>query len=315
MAKQDTSRFLWTGKAYCAAKWCCNRNSADISLSRFPLDHRLKDWVAYANRPEFLDYSTKKVHEQRLCSEHFRSTDFIGASRRLKFNAVSSVPVTNRHLRPLVPPAFFLDPSDIAGAKALALEKAAGLSGERGSAEADVEPGEERSSDGGVAGQRETPVLKIIHRNVYVAADGGTKFRDRVVKIPASRHRKTAECREIPSLEEPSAEEERVPSPLELPVFPDELFPGMDCEDVDMIEEVVDLGLDVTSDYDEPREPETKTVAQQTEHSSWGVSKFSTFLCSLSKDGASTQVSHGLAEHSYNVAEGPAEWLISYLVY
>ncbi|CAN7988091.1 unnamed protein product [Ixodes pacificus] len=144
MAKQETSRFLWTGKAYCAAKWCCNRNSADISLSRFPLDHRLKDWVAYANRPEFLEYSSKKVHEQRLCSEHFRSTDFIGASRRLKFNAVPSVPVTNRHLRPLVPPAFFLDPSDIAGAKALALEKAAGLSGERGSAETDVELGEER---------------------------------------------------------------------------------------------------------------------------------------------------------------------------
>lgn len=314
MAKQDTSRFLWTGKAYCAAKWCCNRNSADISLSRFPLDHRLKDWVAYANRPEFLDYSSKKVHEQRLCSEHFRSTDFIGASRRLKFNAVPSVPVTNRHLRPLVPPAFFLDPSDIAGTKALALEKAAGLSGERGSAETDVEPGKERR-DGGLAGQREPAALKIIHRNVYVAADGGTKFRDRAVKIPASRHRKTAECREIPSLEEPAAEEERVPSPLELPVFPDDLFPGMDCEDVDMMEEVVDLGLDVTSDYDEPREPETKTVAQQTEHSSWGVSKFSTFLCSLNKDGASTQVSHGLAEHSYNVAEGPAEWLISYLVY
>lgn len=114
--------------------------------------------------------------------------------------------------------------------------------------------------DGGAAGQREPAALKIIHRNVYVAADGGTKFRDRAVKIPASRHRKTAECRENPSLEEPAAEEVRVPSPLELPVFPDDLFPGMDCEDVDMMEEVVDLGLDVTSDYDEPREPETKTV-------------------------------------------------------
>lgn len=314
MEKQDSSRFLWTGKAYCAAKWCCNRNSADISLSRFPLDHRLKDWVAYANRPEFLDYSSKKVHDQRLCSEHFRSTDFIGASRRLKFNAVPSVPVTNRHLRPLVPPAFFLDPSDIAGAERLALEKAAGLGGEQGSAETDTEPGGEKRDDSAV-GHQEPTSMKIIHRNVYVDADGGTKFRDRVVKIPASRHRKTVESRKIPSPEEPAAEKERVPSPLELPVFSDDLFPGMDCEDVDMIEEVVDLGLDVTSDYDEPEEPETKTVAQQTDHSSLGVSEFSTFLCSLNKDGASTQVSHGFAEHSYNVAEGPAEWLISYLVY
>lgn len=114
--------------------------------------------------------------------------------------------------------------------------------------------------DSGAAGQQEPAALKIIHRNVYVAADGGTKFRDRVVKIPASRHRRTAECRQIPSVKEPAVEEERVPSPLELPVFSDELFPGMDCEDVDMIEEVVDLGLDVTSEDDEPREPETKTV-------------------------------------------------------
>lgn len=312
MATQDKSRIQWTGKSCCAAKWCCNRNSADISLSRFPIDDRLEDWVAYANRPEFLNWPSKKVHEQRLCSEHFLSTDFLGASRRLKYNAVPSVPVTNRYLRPLVPPAFFLDPSKIARAKA---DKAAGDKSAQRSPETDTELEGRGSQDDNTADDGEPTAKRIIHRNVYITAGGSTKFKDKVMNLPPSKRRKAAQIREITSSREPVVEEERVPSPLELPLFPDDLFSGVTCEEIDMLEDVNDLGMDLASDYDEPDEPKMKSVGQQTEHSSMGISEFTTFLCSLSNDGAGTQVSHGHAEHLCDVAEGPTEWLISYLVY
>ncbi|XP_005097051.1 zinc finger protein 658B [Aplysia californica] len=93
----------------CAALWCTNRQTTtqsqvlsehrvrDLTFHRFPLenDGLLAKWVEAVRRDKFTPTS---VH--RLCSRHFRESDFIEGDRRrvLKRDAVPSIFDFSKHL-------------------------------------------------------------------------------------------------------------------------------------------------------------------------------------------------------------------------
>lgn len=108
----------------CAAAWCSNESGSGLSFHRFPPDRKYADqWIEYANCPRLKDLPPKQLERVRLCGLHFTPFMYLPPGptsqrilKRLKKNAVPTVPVYDPELRPFVPPKFYKGPLEEDGA-------------------------------------------------------------------------------------------------------------------------------------------------------------------------------------------------------